>query len=112
MINPDRLVKTFCDLVSIDSPSSSEEKIAIELVSRLKALGLTVIRDDYGNVIASDGRENPVIDSVVEIWKGADLQEREIWDLMGISFEGHPNMKRVLLWEGFPGQTLRKELIR
>ena len=61
MINPDRLVKTFCDLVSIDSPSSSEEKIAVELVSRLKALGLTVIRDDYGNVIASDSRENPVM---------------------------------------------------
>ena len=58
------------------------------------------------------GRENPVIDSVVEIWKGADLQEREIWDLMGISFEGHPNMKRVLLWEGFPGHPLRKDFIR
>ena len=58
------------------------------------------------------GREKPVIDSVVKIWKGADLQEREIWDLMGIGFEGHPNMKRVLLWEGFPGHPLRKDFIR
>ena len=58
------------------------------------------------------GREEPVIDSVVEIWKGADLQEREIWDLMGIGFEGHPNMKRILLWEGFPGHPLRKDFIR
>ena len=58
------------------------------------------------------GRKEPVIDSVVEIWKGADLQEREIWDLMGIRFEGHPNLKRVLLWEGFPGLPLRKDFIR
>ena len=43
--------------------------------------------------------------------QGADLQEREIWDLMGIHFEGHPNMKRVLLWEGFPGHPLRKDFL-
>ena len=61
MINPERLVKTFCDLVTIDSPSSFEEKIAAELVGRLKALGFNVIRDDYGNVIANDGKENPIM---------------------------------------------------
>ena len=58
------------------------------------------------------GRDAPAIDSVVGIWKGAELQEREVWDLMGIHFEGHPNMKRVLLWEGFPGHPLRKDFIR
>ncbi len=57
------------------------------------------------------GREEPSVDSVCEIWRGADLQEREIWDLMGIRFEGHPNMKRVLLWEGFPGHPLRKDFL-
>lgn len=57
------------------------------------------------------GRDEPVIDSVYGVWKGADLQEREVWDLMGIHFEGHPNMKRVLLWEGFPGHPLRKDYL-
>ena len=57
------------------------------------------------------GRDDPAVDSVCEVWKGADLQEREIWDLMGIRFEGHPNMKRVLLWEGFPGHPLRKDYL-
>jgi len=57
------------------------------------------------------GREEPSIPSVVEIWQGANLQEREIWDLMGIRFDGHPNMKRVLLWEGFPGHPLRKDYL-
>ena len=57
------------------------------------------------------GRGEPSVPSVVDIWKGADLQEREVWDLMGIRFEGHPNMKRVLLWEGFQGHPLRKDFL-
>lgn len=55
------------------------------------------------------GRREARVASVVEIWRGADLQEREVWDLMGIVFEGHPNHKRIMLWEGFPGHPLRKD---
>ena len=58
------------------------------------------------------GRAEPSVPSVVGIWRGADLQERELWDLMGIRFEGHPNMKRVMLWEDFPGHPLRKDYLR
>jgi len=56
-------------------------------------------------------RQNPALPSVVSLWQGADFQEREIYDLMGIRFEGHPNMKRIFLWEGFPGHPLRKDFI-
>jgi len=54
-------------------------------------------------------RDNPTLPSVVSLWRGADFQEREIYDLMGIRFEGHPNMKRIVLWEGFQGHPLRKD---
>jgi NADH-quinone oxidoreductase subunit C len=57
------------------------------------------------------GRENPVVPSVIGLWQGADFQEREVYDLMGISFEGHPNMKRIFLWEGFQGHPLRKDYL-
>lgn len=57
------------------------------------------------------GRENLTVPSVYGVWRGADFQEREIWDLMGIHFEGHPNMKRIMLWEGFPGHPLRKDYL-
>ena len=57
-------------------------------------------------------RENPVLPSVTGLWQGADFQEREIYDLMGIRFEGHPNMKRIFLWEGFPGHPLRKDYLQ
>jgi len=54
-------------------------------------------------------RQNPVLPSVVSLWRGADLQEREIYDLMGIRFEGHPNLRRIFLWQGFQGHPLRKD---
>ncbi len=54
-------------------------------------------------------RDNPVVPSLVPIYPGADFQEREAWDLLGIKFEGHPNLKRILLWEGFHGHPLRKD---
>ena len=57
------------------------------------------------------GRNNPKIDSIVDIWRGADYQEREVWDLMGIKFIGHPNLKRIMLWDGFPGHPLRKDFV-
>ena len=56
-------------------------------------------------------RDNPTLPSVVGLWRGADFQEREIYDLMGISFEGHPNLKRIFLWEGFKGHPLRKDYL-
>ena len=58
-----------------------------------------------------DGREDLSLPSVYNLWRGADYQEREIWDLMGISFSGHPNMKRIMLWEGFEGHPLRKDYL-
>jgi NADH-quinone oxidoreductase subunit C len=56
-------------------------------------------------------REKPVVPSVTSVWRGADFQEREVWDLFGIRFEGHPNLKRILLWEGFEGHPLRRDFL-
>ena len=61
MINRDRLIKTFCDLVRIDSPSGEEGQVAIELQKQLEALGLTAATDDYGNLIATDGGDDPLL---------------------------------------------------
>ena len=61
MINRDRLVNTFCNIVSIDSPSGEEVQMAKELTTRLKSLKLQVNQDAYGNLIANDGRDNPIM---------------------------------------------------
>ena len=54
-------------------------------------------------------REEPIVPTLVPIWPGADFQEREIWDLFGIQFEGHPDLRRILMWEGFEGHPMRKD---
>lgn len=55
-------------------------------------------------------RVDPIeIPSVTPIWPGADFQEREIWDLYGIKFNGHPDLRRILMWEGFEGHPMRKD---
>jgi NADH-quinone oxidoreductase subunit C len=56
-------------------------------------------------------RVNPALPSLTGLWRGADFMEREIFDLMGITFTGHPNMKRIFLWEGFVGHPLRRDFI-
>jgi tripeptide aminopeptidase len=61
MINKDRLVNSFCKMVSIDSPSDEEEEFAQHLIGRLTKLGLTVERDAHGNVIASEPGELPLL---------------------------------------------------
>ncbi len=56
-------------------------------------------------------RENSSVPSLVNLYQGADFQEREIYDLMGINFAGHPNMKRIVMWDGFVGHPLRKDYL-
>ena len=56
-------------------------------------------------------REDPTVASVTPVWRAAYYQEREIFDLFGIKFEGHPYLKRLLLWEGFKGYPLRRDYL-
>jgi NAD(P)H-quinone oxidoreductase subunit J len=56
-------------------------------------------------------RDNPIIPSVYWIWKSADWQERECYDMYGIVYEGHPNLKRILMPEDWIGWPLRKDYI-
>jgi len=74
---------------------------------------LTSIKHNHSLVLKTRcySRENPVVPSVVSLYQGADFQEREIYDLMGISFKGHPNLKRIFLWEGFEGHPLRRDYL-
>ncbi|MDJ0713396.1 MAG: NAD(P)H-quinone oxidoreductase subunit J [Prochloraceae cyanobacterium] len=56
-------------------------------------------------------RDNPKVPSVYWIWKSADWQERESYDMYGIVYEGHPNLKRILMPEDWKGWPLRKDYI-
>ena len=100
---------TELDMQFLNSISAVDYIEYFELVYHLRSL-----RNNTTLIIKTKcfGREEITGPSITSVWRGAELQEREIWDLMGINFSDHPNMKRILLWEGFPGHPLRKDFIR
>ena len=53
--------------------------------------------------------EDETVETVTGVWKTANWMEREVYDMFGIVFEGHPNLERILTWEGFNGHPLRKD---
>ena len=59
-----------------------------------------------------ESREDPIVPSVSAVWQGAWLQEMEVYDLMGIRFSDHPDLRRLFLWEGFAGWPLRKDFLQ
>jgi NADH/F420H2 dehydrogenase subunit C len=55
------------------------------------------------------GREDPTVASLVPIWPGANFAEREVYDMFGVSFEGHPDLTRILMPDDWEGHPLRKD---
>jgi NADH-quinone oxidoreductase subunit C/D len=62
-------------------------------------------------VRAAEAEGQGEVPSVTPVWRGADFQEREVYDMMGVRFAGHPELKRILMWEGFAYYPLRKDYL-
>ena len=98
-----------------------EEEISFEYLADVTAVdrkekGLEVVYQLFslknggkGTVKTMVSREKPEVTSVTGIWPGADWMEREVFDLMGVEFTGHPCLKRILLTDDFVGHPLRKD---
>ena len=69
----------------------------------------SLARREHLRLVISTSAEDAVVDSVVPVWSTADWHEREAFDLLGIIFRGHPNLKRIMMWEGYPHHPLRKD---
>src|SRR5437762_14052511 len=96
---------SFDYLIDITSIDNSSEEPRFEIVYELYSMALGVnlrlklrISEDVGTV-----------DTISDIWPTANWHEREIYDMMGIKFSGHPDLRRILMWDGYPFFPLRKE---
>ena len=91
------------DVTAVDWMDNRPERF--EVVYQL----LSVSKKRRLTVSIAVAEERPEVDSVVSLWQGASFMEREVWDMFGISFSGHPDLRRVLMYEEFVGHPLRKD---
>jgi NADH-quinone oxidoreductase subunit C len=79
----------------------------LEVVYQLRSLGR---KDDLRVKVALDKRQPLEVRSVYDLWRGADWLEREVYDMFGVTFVGHPDLRRILMWETYAeGYPLRKD---
>jgi NADH-quinone oxidoreductase subunit C len=81
-------------------------EVVYHLFSMSKRLGPVVIRMRTGN-----RSDDVTIPSLTPIWRSAEFQEREAFDLYGVVFAGHPDLRRILMWEGFVDHPMRKDYV-
>ena len=91
------------DITAVDWMDLRTERFEVvyQLLSLSKLWRLTI------KVQVSEN--NPEVASATSLWKGANFFEREVWDMFGIRFEGHPDLRRILMYEEFVGHPLRKD---
>jgi len=96
------------DAAQLSNLTAVDRYTSFEVVYHLQSLDLN--HQVVVKAIVAD-HEAPSLPSAYPVYKGALLQEREVYDLMGIRFAGHPDMRRLFLWEGYPGHPLRKDFL-
>ncbi len=94
-------------LVTIQSVHYTD---CIEVVYHLDSTGVPGSLIEL-RVRAAEAEGAGEVPSLYDVYRGADFQEREVFDMMGVRFEGHPNLKRILMWEGFAYHPLRKDYL-
>lgn len=96
------------DAAQLSNLTAVDRHTHFEVVYHLQSLDLNhliVVKAMVRN------HEDPLLPSAYPVYRGALLQEREAYDLMGIRFDGHPDLRRLFLWEGYPGHPLRKDFL-
>jgi NADH-quinone oxidoreductase subunit C len=92
-------------LIDITSVDNSGEEPRFEIVYELYSMTLAI----HLRLKVRVSEEVAAVDTVSDIWPTANWHEREIYDMMGIKFHGHPDLRRILMWDGYPYFPLRKE---
>jgi NADH-quinone oxidoreductase subunit C len=94
-------------LTDITAVDYRDAELPLEVVYQLRSLGRRV---DLRVKVPLDKSGPLEVDSVYDLWKGADWLEREVYDMFGVTFRGHPDLRRILMWDSYAeGHPLRKD---
>ncbi len=96
---------SFDYLVDISSVDNFGTEPRFEVVYELYSMTMAI----HLRLKLRVSEEDPTVDTISDIWPTANWHEREIWDMMGLRFNNHPDLRRILMWEGYPYFPLRKE---
>jgi NADH-quinone oxidoreductase subunit C len=96
---------SFDYLIDITSIDNFEEEPRFEIVYHLYSMPHGV----HFRLKVSVPEETGAVDTISDVWPTANWHEREIYDMMGIKFNGHPDLRRILMWDGYPFFPLRKD---
>jgi NADH-quinone oxidoreductase subunit C len=99
--DPDLQYQMLTDLCGVDFFPESPRFEVVYLLYSMKEQQRLRLKIKVG--------DSESVSSVESIWKAADWLEREVYDLFGISFDNHPDLRRILLWDGYEGHPLRKD---
>jgi NADH-quinone oxidoreductase subunit C len=112
------------NLFTLLSACKNSSILALNLLSDITAVDWMDLRDDRFEVVyqllslskvwrltvkVAVSESDPEVASAVPLWAGANFLEREVWDMFGIRFKGHPDLRRILMYEEFVGHPLRKD---
>ena len=101
--SPDYQLDHVSNLTAVDYPP--------ERIEMIYHLGSTAKKHGPVTLKVKLPRGNPAIASLVPLYRGAEYQEREVYDLYGVTFPGHPDLRRILMWEEFTGHPMRKDYL-
>jgi NADH-quinone oxidoreductase subunit C/D len=105
----DRPYHMLYDLTAIDERSRQNREGQPECRFSITYHLLSFDRNDDLRLKVPLIEEKPTIQSITEVWPAADWYEREVWDMFGVTFDGHPNLRRILMPETWEGHPLRKD---
>lgn len=95
----------FVDLSAVDCVDRGDPEARFEVYLIVHS----VARKHRVRLVVRASEDEPEVQSLVSVYAGANWLEREVWDMFGVRFQGHPDLRRILLYEEFQGHPLRKE---
>ena len=102
--DPECAMNHFIDITAVDYPERVPELPRFDVLLMVRSLA-----KNHRIRLRTRVKDGEAVPSLVPVWSGADWTEREVWDMFGIRFEGHPDLRRILMYEEFVGFPLRKD---